>query len=254
MTTVELTAQPSVEGLEGHDLALWSRRAVPDEVWAPAAWPELEHASAKYLSPPHTTGEATTPKKPSLLRDPSIECITLHDVPRSPRPPPRSPRPPADQHTAPRPKPRYVRRPSLGFHLPKLSLCPSPDPLERGVAQGAAAVSHRGLPEIQEVRNGLFIGTQAAACQKQLLNGVGITHILSMLGNTPSWYGDWCGVLCGGVGWDGMGWEVMGWVGLGWHVLFGLLFCLFRFDFGFDLVWFGFSFAFFFVFCFCFSL
>jgi protein tyrosine phosphatase len=51
-------------------------------------------------------------------------------------------------------------------------------------------VSYLQLPEIQQVRPRLFIGTQHAASQKKLLKELEITHIISMNGSTPLWPGD----------------------------------------------------------------
>ena len=45
----------------------------------------------------------------------------------------------------------------------------------------------RQLPEIQQVRPALFIGTHHAAVQKPLLSALGITHIVSMIGSEPAW-------------------------------------------------------------------
>ena len=51
-------------------------------------------------------------------------------------------------------------------------------------------MSYLQLPEIQQVRPRLFIGTQHAASQKKLLKELEITHIISMNGSTPLWPGD----------------------------------------------------------------
>ena len=58
--------------------------------------------------------------------------------------------------------------------------CSSPD-------DGNTYGFHNQLPEIQQVRPGLFIGTQRAAASKQLLAAAKITHIVSMNGSPPLW-------------------------------------------------------------------
>ena len=62
-----------------------------------------------------------------------------------------------------------------------LAPSPSPDPMAPQSAQ---------QPEIQQLRPGLFIGTQKVCAQKPLLEALGVTHVLSMIGSAPDWPGE----------------------------------------------------------------
>ena len=86
------------------------------------------------------------------------------------------------QPALPQSKPKLRPRAVPGLSVADLS---SPSSTHFPVVTGS--VSHKGLPELQQVRRGLFIGTQRAANEKQLLEAMGITHILSMNGSAPLW-------------------------------------------------------------------